>query len=39
MLHRVAADLGIRSHVSAELYKMLIYEKGAMFKAHTESVF
>jgi hypothetical protein len=24
------------AHVHAELYKMLIYEKGAMFKAHTE---
>jgi hypothetical protein len=35
---RVAADLGIRTHVFAKLYKMLIYEKGAMFKTHTESV-
>lgn len=36
---RVAADLGIQTGVSAKLYKMLIYEKGAMFKAHTESVY
>lgn len=33
---RVATDLGVHSPVSAELYKMLIYEKGAMFKPHTE---
>jgi hypothetical protein len=32
----VARDLGVDSPVSAELYKMLIYEKGAMFKPHTE---
>ncbi|KAK3328671.1 hypothetical protein B0T19DRAFT_442560 [Cercophora scortea] len=33
----VAKDLGITSPVSAELYKMLVYEKGAMFKAHTDT--
>jgi hypothetical protein len=33
---RVAIDLGINSPINAHLYKMLIYEKGAMFKAHTE---
>lgn len=32
----VAKDLGIRAPIRAELYKMLIYEKGAMFKPHTE---
>jgi hypothetical protein len=32
----VARQLGITAPVKAELYKMLIYEKGAMFKAHTE---
>jgi len=34
----VARQLGIMAPVKAELYKMLIYEKGAMFKAHTEYV-
>lgn len=33
---RVAEDLGIRQPIIAELYKMLIYEEGAMFKPHTE---
>ena len=33
---RVASDLGISSPIQADLYKMLLYEKGAMFKAHTE---
>lgn len=32
----VAADMGIQSPIRAELYKMLIYEKGALFKPHTE---
>lgn len=32
----VAKDLGVTSHVTAELYKLLIYEKGAVSKAHTE---
>lgn len=32
----VAKSLGIASPVSAELYKMLVYGKGAFFKAHTE---
>ncbi|KAA1082509.1 hypothetical protein PGT21_005771 [Puccinia graminis f. sp. tritici] len=32
----VASKLGIMGPIRAELYKMLIYEKGAMFKAHTE---
>lgn len=34
----VGQALGITSPIRAEPYKMLIYEKGAMFKAHTESV-
>jgi hypothetical protein len=34
---QVALSLGISSPITAELYKMLIYEKGAMFKSHTES--
>ena len=33
---RVAEDLGIRQPIIAELYKMLIYEEGAMFKPHAE---
>ncbi|RSL55040.1 hypothetical protein CEP53_007231 [Fusarium sp. AF-6] len=33
---QVAKTLGINGTIKAELYKMLIYEKGAMFKAHTE---
>ncbi|TKW52228.1 hypothetical protein CTA1_12806 [Colletotrichum tanaceti] len=33
----VAHDLGIKSPVNAELYKLLLYEKGAMFKAHTDT--
>lgn len=33
----VAQQLGITAFVRAELYKMLIYEKGAMFKAHTDT--
>ncbi|KAK4463495.1 hypothetical protein QBC42DRAFT_337508 [Cladorrhinum samala] len=33
----VAEDLGIHTPIRAELYKMLIYEKGAMFKAHTDT--
>ncbi|KAK4161767.1 hypothetical protein QBC43DRAFT_380518 [Cladorrhinum sp. PSN259] len=33
----VAEDLGIESPIKPELYKMLIYEKGAMFKAHTDT--
>ncbi|KAK2047855.1 2OG-Fe(II) oxygenase superfamily protein [Colletotrichum somersetense] len=33
----VAADMGIRSPAGAELYKLLVYEKGAMFMAHTDS--
>ncbi|KAK5991252.1 hypothetical protein PT974_09530 [Cladobotryum mycophilum] len=35
---RVAKDLGIGTTIRAEIYKMLIYEKGAMFKAHTDFV-
>lgn len=35
----VAKELGIDgAGIRAELYKMLLYEKGAMFKAHTEWV-
>ncbi|KAK0637264.1 hypothetical protein B0T17DRAFT_613876 [Bombardia bombarda] len=33
----VAQQLGITSPISAEPYKMLIYEKGATFKAHTDT--
>ncbi|OHE96456.1 2OG-Fe(II)oxygenase superfamily protein [Colletotrichum orchidophilum] len=33
----VAADLGVTTPVNAELYKLLIYEKGAMFKSHTDT--
>ncbi|KAK7432252.1 hypothetical protein QQZ08_001197 [Neonectria magnoliae] len=33
----VAEDLGIEGTVRAEVYKMLVYEKGAMFKAHTDT--
>ncbi|KAK1655963.1 hypothetical protein BDP81DRAFT_13266 [Colletotrichum phormii] len=33
----VAKKLGVTSPVTAELYKLLIYEKGAMFKAHTDT--
>ncbi|KAH8897996.1 hypothetical protein GQ53DRAFT_712511 [Thozetella sp. PMI_491] len=29
--------LGVAGTIHAELYKMLIYEKGAMFKTHTDS--
>ncbi|KAG5999712.1 hypothetical protein E4U54_001704 [Claviceps lovelessii] len=34
---RVAVDLGIDAPITAQIYKMLIYEKGAMFKAHTDT--
>ena len=34
---RVAGELGVAdTNVRAELYKMLLYEKGALFKAHKE---
>ncbi|RMJ07363.1 hypothetical protein CDV36_013034 [Fusarium kuroshium] len=33
----LAKTLGINGTIKAELYKMLIYEKGAMFKAHTDT--
>ncbi|KAK4671572.1 hypothetical protein QC764_0096620 [Podospora pseudoanserina] len=33
----VAQQLGITAPVRAELYKMLIYKKGAMFKPHTDT--
>lgn len=32
----VGRDLGINTTIKAEVYKMLLYEKGAMFKSHTE---
>jgi hypothetical protein len=38
MCAKVALQMGIEATVRADIYKMLIYEKGAMFKAHTESV-
>ncbi|KAI4860943.1 hypothetical protein F4820DRAFT_85370 [Hypoxylon rubiginosum] len=37
MLCIVRDQLGITAPITAELYKMLIYEKGAMFKAHTDT--
>ncbi|KAF9879326.1 hypothetical protein CkaCkLH20_02869 [Colletotrichum karsti] len=33
----VARDLGINAPIVAELYKLLVYEKGAMFKAHVDT--
>ncbi|OHW97651.1 2OG-Fe oxygenase family protein, partial [Colletotrichum incanum] len=33
----VASDMNIKSPINAELYKLLVYEKGAMFKAHTDT--
>lgn len=39
VVHQVAETLGVASgaqSVRAELYKILVYEPGAMFKAHTE---
>ena len=41
IVERVASELGIAgdaTNVRAELHKMLLYEKGAMFKAHRELV-
>ncbi|KAK4646791.1 hypothetical protein QC761_0046400 [Podospora bellae-mahoneyi] len=32
----IGKELGIGAPIRAELYKMLIYEKGALFKPHTE---
>ena len=40
-LERVCKAFGLvdrRENVEAELYKLLLYEKGAMFKPHTEYV-
>ncbi|KAA1088992.1 hypothetical protein PGT21_003204 [Puccinia graminis f. sp. tritici] len=34
---RVATSLGVQGLIRLELYKMLIYEKGAMFKPHTDT--
>ncbi|KAK4150553.1 hypothetical protein C8A00DRAFT_36858 [Chaetomidium leptoderma] len=36
-VNHVANSLGIASPITAELYKILVYEKGAMFKAHTDT--
>ncbi|PLW11338.1 hypothetical protein PCANC_19357 [Puccinia coronata f. sp. avenae] len=33
----VASQLGIKEQIRLDLYKMLIYETGAMFKAHTDT--
>ncbi|KAH6975020.1 hypothetical protein BKA56DRAFT_524277 [Ilyonectria sp. MPI-CAGE-AT-0026] len=33
----VGQDLGINTTIKAEVYKMLLYEKGAMFKSHTDT--
>ncbi|PLW18434.1 hypothetical protein PCASD_15632 [Puccinia coronata f. sp. avenae] len=35
--HLVATTLGIKETIRLDLYKMLIYETGAMFKAHTDT--
>ena len=32
-----AQQMGITAPITAELYKMLIYERGALFKAHTDT--
>lgn len=32
----VGKDLGINTTIKAEVYKMLLYEEGAIFKSHTE---
>ncbi|KAF9777459.1 hypothetical protein IL306_004426 [Fusarium sp. DS 682] len=37
MCNLVAQKMGINTPVRAELHKMLLYEKGAMFKAHTDT--
>ncbi|KAF6809483.1 2og-fe oxygenase superfamily protein, partial [Colletotrichum sojae] len=37
MSSKLAQDMGIDVPVVADLYKLLIYEKGAMFKAHTDT--
>ncbi|KAI1774014.1 hypothetical protein F4818DRAFT_420545 [Hypoxylon cercidicola] len=37
MLCIVQEQLGITAPITAELHKMLIYEEGAMFKAHTDT--
>ncbi|KAF4483603.1 2OG-Fe(II) oxygenase superfamily [Fusarium agapanthi] len=37
MCQMVAEKMGINTPIHAELYKMLLYEKGAMFKAHTDT--
>jgi hypothetical protein len=34
--HEIAPKLGVTGEIRAELYKMLIYEEGALFKPHTE---
>jgi hypothetical protein len=36
IVDRVVKELGIESEVKAVPYKMLLYEKGAMFKSHKE---
>ncbi|KAK4102920.1 hypothetical protein N658DRAFT_522894 [Parathielavia hyrcaniae] len=36
-VEHVGTTLGIDSPITAELYKMLMYEKGAMFKPHTDT--
>ncbi|KAI5457841.1 hypothetical protein BGZ63DRAFT_457202 [Mariannaea sp. PMI_226] len=37
LCERVAKELGINTTIRAELHKMLIYEKGAMFKARADT--
>ncbi|KAF0329831.1 hypothetical protein GQ607_003004 [Colletotrichum asianum] len=34
---RAAQDMGINAPIIPDLYKLLIYEKGAMFKAHVDT--
>ena len=38
IVKNVAEELGVAGNVCAEFYKMLLYEKGAMFKPHKEYV-
>jgi predicted 2-oxoglutarate/Fe(II)-dependent dioxygenase YbiX len=37
VVDEVQRDLGIRGKVNAELYKLLVYEKGSFFKPHRDS--
>jgi hypothetical protein len=37
LLKKIVEDLGVRVPARAELYKFLLYEEGAFFKAHKDS--